>query len=62
MTDSEMLDWVQMYGSRLTQAIHEGYELEFFDKHGFIHTVNGLNLRDCIAGAILYLKEKGPKK
>lgn len=57
MTDSEMLDWLHIFGSRFIHCTDEGFRLEYYDKNDDIHSVDGLDLRDCIRSAIL--KQKG---
>jgi len=53
ITDTDMLDWLNDHLSAFRYGFSESEcELEWIDHQGYTKIVKGLNLRDCIRGAV----------
>jgi hypothetical protein len=52
MKDSEMLDWVQSNMVNLHMDLNERFTMEWINNSGIHCQTRGVNLRDCIRGAI----------
>lgn len=62
MNDTQMLTWVQEHVTAIRQQIEpndeERWTMEWLDHKGEPHITEGIDLRDCIRGAVAYQRSK----
>jgi len=57
MNDTEMLNWVQANMVKLHMDLNEHFTMEWINKSGIHCDTKGINLRDCIRGAMAGVHE-----
>lgn len=53
MNDSQILDWLQTHACEIGRTLDGRYAITWFDNKGREKDVYGINLRDCVLGAVL---------